>query len=98
MTQVEAELTHDESTISDCRCSQTVSKRRSTSMSFSATKRRLSNDCVLSRMRSLRCVSSRDEASQDSKLQHGVMKNQVADPRARHEQAVERAQECGPEG
>ena len=32
--------------------------------------------------------SSRDEASQDSKLQHGVMKNQVADPRARHEQPV----------
>ena len=33
--------------------------------------------------------SSRDEASRDSELQHGTMKNQVADLRARHEQAVE---------
>ena len=56
VTRVGAELTHDESTISNCRCSRTASKRRSTSMPSSATKRRLSNDCVLSRMRSLRCV------------------------------------------
>ena len=39
--------------------------------------------------------SSRDEVRRDTELQHGILRNQAADLRKRHEQAEDRAQEDG---
>ena len=39
--------------------------------------------------------SSRDEVRRDTELQHGILRNQAADLRKRHEQAEDRAQEHG---